>query len=70
MKKDINKRTLWTGFLKPATEAEIQEAANTMKDGKAYLFKNEDGLLEIYNKRHPGEYAERHITFIRKIIAA
>lgn len=69
-KFDINKLTLWTSFLNPdPAPEEIQQAANTMKGGKGYLFKNDDGLLEMYNKRRIGDYAARNKTFVKRILA-
>jgi len=69
MKKDINKRTLWVGFLKTPTELEINEAAQTMKNGKAYLFQNEDGELTMrWQKGKKENHQERKETFLRKIL--
>lgn len=70
MKNDITKRTLWTFFIELPTEEEIQESANKMKNGKAYLFKDRDGSLYILNKRRPNEYEERFFgyIFVRKIV--
>ncbi len=70
MKIDLNKLTLWTCFLKPdPTEQEIQEAANRMKGGKGYLFKDNEGLLEMYNKRRIGDFAARNKTFVKRVLA-
>lgn len=67
MKKDINKRTLWTAFLEPPTEADIKQAASAMKDGKAYLFKDNDGLMIMRNRRRLNEFEKKNETFVRKI---
>lgn len=70
MKKDFNKRTLWVGFLNTPTEEELQDATNKMKDGKAYLFINSDGLYEINNKRHIYNFVNDRLNkkFVRKLI--
>lgn len=67
MKRNINKRTIWTAFLKPPTEAEILEAANTMKDGKAYLFRDDDGLMILRHRRRLNEFTAKREIFIKRI---
>lgn len=67
MKLDINKRTLWCAFLEQPTEAEIKEVANTMKGGKAYLFKDSDGLLIMRNKRRLSDFQKKHETFLNSV---
>lgn len=68
MKQDINKRTLWTAFLKPPTDADIKEAASTMKNGKAYLFKDNDGLMIMRNRRRLNDFEKKNETFIKQIL--
>jgi hypothetical protein len=69
MKLDINRLTLWTAFLKTPNNEEIQQAANEMKGGKGYLFRDENGNLEMYNRRRLNDYAARNKTFIKRILA-
>ena len=68
MKFDINKLTLWAAFLTEPTETEIQETANKMKGGRAYLFVDNDGLKIMRNKRRLNDFAAKRETFIRKVI--
>ena len=63
----LSKTTLWTAFLKEPTETEIQEAANKMKGGRAYMFKDSDGLLILRNKRRLNDYAAKFETFVKTI---
>lgn len=68
MKKDINRRVLWAAFLKPPTEDQIKDAANTMKGGKAYLFKDKNGLMVMRNRRRLNEFEKKYETFVKRIL--
>lgn len=68
MKMDISKRTLWTAFLQPPTDEDIKEAANTMKGGKAYLFKDDNGIMIMRNRRRLNDFEKKHETFVKAIL--
>lgn len=67
MAKDISKRTLWTAFLEPPTDADIKEAASQMKGGKAYLFKDDNGLMIMRNRRRLNDFEKKHEIFVRAV---
>lgn len=66
-KFDIKKLTLWAAFFDTPSEEEIQATANTMKGGRAYLFKDADGLLVMRNRRRLNDFEIKRETFVRKV---